>query len=154
MSDVKVPDLNQVMLAGRLTRDPELKYTSGGQAYCKIGVANTRYWKDKSGQRQETTTFVDVTVWGPHAEYVGEAMRKGHAVLVEAKLTTNQWEDRQTGQKHNKLELTAHRVNPLEWHGTKADGQQGGDGKPAPAQSAPNPAPADAPNPEDDIPFD
>ena len=149
MSDVRVPDLNQVMIAGRLTRDPELKYTSGGQAYCKLGVANTRYYKGKDGQRAEQATFVDVTVWGQQAEYVGEHMRKGHAVLVEARLQTEEWEDRQTGQKRSKLTLNAHRVTPLEWHGSAKDGNSAG------AATAPKPTqPAEAEEtPEDDVPF-
>ena len=150
MSDVRVPDLNQVRVAGRLTRDPELKYTSGGMAYCKLGVANTRYYKDKAGQRAEQATFLDVTLWGQQAEYVGEHVKKGHAVLVEARLVTNEWEDKQTGQKRSKIELNAHRITPLEWHGSK-DGQAAGNSA-KPAASAPASAPAND-MPEDDIPF-
>lgn len=153
MGDLRVPDLNNVLVAGRLTRDPELKYTSGGQAYCKIGVANSRYYKDKSGNRQEDTTFLDAVVWGPMAEFVGERLRKGRAVLVEGRLTTSEWEDRNTGQKRSKVEINARRVTPLEWDD---DGSRSGSG-PRPQQQAPAPPPApreiEEPVPEDDIPF-
>ncbi len=153
MGDLRLPDLNQVLIAGRLTRDPELKYTSGGQAYCKVGVANSRYFKDKNGQRQEATTFVDVTVWGQSAEYVGQRMRKGRAVLVEGRLQTSEWEDKQTGQKRSKLDITAQRVSPLEWDEDRSGGGASAP-RPARAEQEPTPPPPmDEPVPEDDIPF-
>jgi len=155
MGDLKLPDLNQVIIAGRLTRDPELKYTTGGQAYCKLGLANSRYYKDKNGQRQEVTTFADATVWGPHAEFVGKYMRKGLAVLVEARLQTDEWEDRQSGQKRSRLTLTANRVTSLEWDSDRSGGSGGGSApRPAHAEHEPTPPPPmDEPVPEDDIPF-
>jgi single-strand DNA-binding protein len=156
MGNVRVPDLNQVIIAGRLTRDPELKYTSGGQAYCKLGLANSRFYKDKNGERQETTTFVDVTVWGPHAEFVGKYTRKGKAVLVEARLQTSEWEDKQTGQKRSRLELNAHRVTQLEWDDDRPGGGSAGGSAPRPARAENEPTPhppMDEPVPEDDIPF-
>ncbi len=155
MGNVRVPDLNQVIIAGRLTRDPELKYTSSGMAYCKLGVANSRFYKDKNGERQETTTFVDVTVWGTHAEFVGKYTRKGKAVLVEARLQTSEWEDKQTGQKRSRLELNAHRVTQLEWDDDRPGGSGGGPApRPAQAEHEPTPPPPmDEPVPEDDIPF-
>jgi single-strand DNA-binding protein len=151
MGDLRVPDLNQVIIAGRLTRDPELKYTSGGQAYCKVGVANSRFYKDKNGQRQEVTTFVDVTVWGPQAEFVGERLRKGRAVIVEGRLQTSEWEDKTTGQKRSKLDVNGQRIVPLEWDD---DGNRGG-GAQSRSASRPEPSapPMEEPVPEDDIPF-
>ena len=142
-SNVRVPDLNLTITAGRLTRDPELKYTSGGMAYLKSAVATTRYWKDKSGQRQEETTFVDFTLWGQQAEWAAENLMKGSPVIVEGRLRTNEWEDRQTGQKRSKLEVAAERVKPLEW-GQSSDTRE----------RAASPGNADTePMPEDDIPF-
>lgn len=154
MGNVRVPDLNQVIIAGRITRDPELKYTSGGQAYCKVSVANSRFYKDKRGERAETVTFVDATVWGPSAEYVGKNIRKGRAVLVEARLQTDEWEDKQTGQRRSKLTLNAHRITPLEWENDRqVEGQQGPSRyEQSPDQARGNPLP-DEPIPEDDIPF-
>ena len=148
MGDLRVPDLNVVHIAGRLTRDPDLKYTSGGSAYCRISVANTRYYKGKDGSRNEDTVFVDVVVWGPSAEFVGEKLRKGRAVLVEGRLTSSSWEDRDTGKKRTKLELNGRRVTPLDWDD---DGSQGGGSRGG--QSAPAPRPIEEPIPEDDIPF-
>ncbi len=150
MSDLKMPDLNRVFLAGRLTRDPELKYTTNGKPYCKMSVANTRYYKDKNGERQEEATYADATVWGPMAEFVGERLRKGRPVLIEGSLRTNKWEDASTGEPRSKLAINAQRVTTLDW-------EDSGGGR----SSAPRPEPADTrepreieePIPEDDIPF-
>ena len=156
MSDVRVPDLNRVLIAGRLTRDPELKYVGGSNtAYCRLGISNTRYYKDKnSGERREDTTFVDVTVWGPQAEFVGERLRKGRPVLVEVSLRTNEWEYQATGQKRSKMIVNAQRVTPLDWD------DSGGGPRPQARQDAPaagepthGPREIEEPIPEDDIPF-
>jgi len=152
MADLRVPDLNKVFLAGRLTRDPELKYTSSGQPYCRIGVANTRFYRDKAGNRQEVTTFVDVVVWGQMAESVGQQLTRGRAVLVEGRLQTSEWTG-QDGQKRNRLEVNADRVTPLEWD------ERGGSAGPIPPAGtepsavAPEPAVPDDPPSVDDIPF-
>ncbi|HOV62022.1 MAG TPA: single-stranded DNA-binding protein [Candidatus Hydrogenedentes bacterium] len=150
MGDLRVPDLNKVFLAGRLTRDPELKYTSAGQPYCRVGVANTRYYRDKAGGRQEISTFVDVVVWGQMAEFVGQRLNRGRAVLVEGRLQTSEWTD-QEGQKRSRLEINAERVSPLEWE------DRGGASSPAPpaepSSAHREPVVPEDPQPEDDIPF-
>lgn len=75
MSDLRMPDLNKVIVAGRLTRDPELKYTSSGKPFCRLSVANSRRFRAREGAEwQEETTFVEVAVWGPQAEYVGQKL--------------------------------------------------------------------------------
>ena len=151
MGDLRLPDLNMVMIAGRLTRDPELKYTASGQAYCKFGMANSRYFKDKAGNRQEATTFVDGVAWGPMAEFVGQRLHKGRAVLIEGSLSFSEWEDRNTGQKRSRLEVNARRVVPLEW-----DENRSGGPAPRPAQESRPPEPSEPmeePIAEDDIPF-
>ena len=154
MSDLRVPDINKVLIAGRLTRDPELKYTSSGRPYCRVGVANTRYYKTQDGERREETTFVDMSLWGGQAEFVGERLRKGRPVLVEGRLRTAEWEDSQTGQKRTKLELNAQRLTPLDWD----DDRGGGGSRPAPQRSQdsgsrPQPREIEEPVPDDDIPF-
>ena len=116
-----MPDLNKVFLAGRLTRDPEMKYTSTGKPLCKFGIANSYYYKDGNGERQEKTTFADVTVWGPHAEFVGEHLSKGRPVLIEGSLETSEWEDSNTGQRRSKMGINAQRVTPLDWHEKKQE---------------------------------
>jgi single-strand DNA-binding protein len=154
-----------VIIAGRLTRDPELKYTTSGKPYCKISVANSRRFRARDGAEwQEETTFVEVTIWGPYAESVGQKLGKGRPVLVEGRLRTSEWEDKATGQKRSRLEINAERVTPLDWDekpggGNRGEGggQQrsygGGGGQSQPA-AARNYSPVDdEPIPEDDIPF-
>jgi len=102
MADLRVPDLNKVIVCGRLTRDPELKYTAGGKAWCKAAIANTRYYKGQDGERKEDTTFVDFTVWDKMAEFVGERMKKGRPVIIEGRLRSSEWEDKESGQKRKR----------------------------------------------------
>lgn len=150
MSDLRLPDLNKVIIAGRLTRDPELRYTANNQAICRFGLANSRYFKKKDGSRGEDTVFVDVSVWDKQAEYVGERLKKGRPVLVEGRLRSDQWDDKSTGQKRTKIEVVAIRVVPLDW---EDGGAPSGPGSGSGYGNAPSPRVIEEPIPEDDIPF-
>ena len=92
---------------GNLTRDPELRATSGsGASICRFGLAlNREYVSPSDNQRVEETTFVDVVVWGKQAETVHQYCRKGKQVLVSGRLNSSSWE--QDGQKRSKVEVTA-----------------------------------------------
>ena len=115
---------NRVILAGRLTHDPEVRYTPSGTAVADIGVAVSETYKNKAGELVEQTCFVDVVVWGRQAETTGEYLRKGAPVLIEGKLQLDQWENQQ-GEKRSKLRVRADRVQFLE---SRKDSQGGGDG--------------------------
>lgn len=117
MPDLRMPETNTVILAGRLTRDPELRHVAGNRAVCNMSIANGRRYKDKSGEQQEKTTFADVTVWDKSAEWVAETLSKGRPVIVEGRLNTEEWE--QEGQRRTKLCIVATRVQPLDWDGDK-----------------------------------
>jgi len=143
MPDFKMPDLNKVYLAGRLTRDPELKYTQSGLAMCKLGLAASHYYKGRDGEKKEDTLFIDVTVWDKQAEYLGQRLRQGNPVLVEGRLRTDSWEDKTTGQKRSRIDIQALRVQELSWPGEKT----GGAVTPEPRANQ------EEPIPEDDIPF-
>lgn len=125
MADLRMPDLNMVVIAGRLTRDPELKYTGSNRAYCKVSIANTRRYKTKDGEQREETVFIEGTLWDKFAEYVGDKFRKGRPVLVEGRLRQSEWEDRESGQKRTRIELQINRLTPLDWDD---DGRGGGGG--------------------------
>ena len=159
-------DLNSVTLVGRLTRDPELKYTGSGRAYCKVSIANSRRYKTKEGEQREETVFLEGTLWDKFAEYVGEKFRKGRPVLIEGRLRQSEWEDRESGQKRTRIELSINRLTPLDWDddGRGGGGSGGGGGysqsrASAPAGGGGGGAPSRAPRhieepiPEDDIPF-
>lgn len=95
-------NLNRVMLAGRLTRDPELKYTTGGIAVCEFGIAVTETWKDKkSGEKREDVCFVDVSAFNKTAETISSFFKKGDPIFVDGKLKLQQWEGK-TGNKMSK----------------------------------------------------
>lgn len=142
-----MPDINTVQIAGRLTCDPELAYTNGGLAYCKFGIANSRKYKTKDGSMQEETNFINVTVWAGAAEWIGENMKKGQPVHISGRLRSNEWVDKQTGQKRTALEIHADRVQSLEWQGESFAG--GGNQKAA----KPKPRVIEEPMEQDDIPF-
>lgn len=159
MSDLRVPDLNKVFLAGRLTRDPELRYTTSGVAMVKIGLAVTRYYRTSDGERKEDVVFVNVTAWERMAEYVGEAFKKGRPILVEGRLTLNEWEDKNTGQKRSVIEVRADRIQALDWDEQGGGSRSGGGGRSDSAQGGgpdrprPEPRKIEEPIAEDDIPF-
>ncbi len=139
MSDLRMPDLNKVFLAGRLTRDPELKYLPSGTALCKMGLATSRFFKSKDGERKEETMFIDVTVWAKTAEYCGENLSKGRPIIVEGELRSHSWEDKDTGQKRTGYEINATRIQQLDWAESRGP--------------KPEPRKIEEPIPEDDIPF-
>ena len=153
MSDLRMPDLNKVIIAGRLTADPDLKYTTTGRAVCRLRLANTRYYRRKDGERGEETCYIDASLWDRQAEWVGESLRKGRPVIIEGRLRTDQWEDKSTGQRRSKVELSAQRVIPLDWDENRSGGGGYSSGASAPQNAAPQPRPIEEPIPEDDIPF-
>lgn len=115
---------NKVILVGNLTRDPQVKYTTGGTAVTEIGLAVNRQWFDKqTNSRKEETTFVDVTLWGRTAEVAGEYLSKGKQVLIEGRLQLDTWDDRESGQKRSKLRVVGENMTML---GSRGDGGGGG----------------------------
>ncbi|HEY2703989.1 MAG TPA: single-stranded DNA-binding protein [Candidatus Dormibacteraeota bacterium] len=147
--------LNRVMLIGRLTRDPELRYTPSGTAVCQLGLATNRYGQDPaSGERREFTEFHDVVVWNQGnrklAELCGQYLQKGRLVYVEGRLQTRSWDDQQSGQKRSKTEINAQDIQFID---SRQDGaQMGGDAPMGSGRPAPVPGGGGDVDP-DDIPF-
>ena len=160
-------NLNKVMLIGNLTRDPELRHTPKGTAVAEIALAINRVWKDDQGQKQEDTTFVDVTLWGRQAEVAQQYLTKGNPVYIEGRLNLDTWDDKATGQKRSKLKVVGEVLQLL---GSKPSSSGGGysersqQSSSAPSSSRPassasgspqgaSAAPADEYQEDDDIPF-
>jgi single-strand DNA-binding protein len=121
--------VNKVILVGNLGKDPEVRYTSGGQAVANLRIATSRSWTDKqSGQRKEETEWHDVEVWGKQAEQCGEYLAKGRQVYVEGRLKTDKWQDKQSGQERSKVKVVADTVRFLGGRGAGA-GPGGGGGR-------------------------
>ncbi|HIE98573.1 MAG TPA: single-stranded DNA-binding protein [Planctomycetes bacterium] len=117
---------NKVILVGNLTRDPEVRYTTGGTAVTEVSLAVNRQWTDRStNERKEETTFVEVTLWGRTAEIAGEYLSKGRPCLIEGRLQLDQWEDKETGKKRSKLKVVG---DTLQLLGSRGDGGGGGGG--------------------------
>lgn len=115
--------VNQVILMGNLTRDPELRQTPSGQSVVSFSLALNRAYKDQSGDWQEATDFIDVVAWGPLAERVSQYMSKGRRALVQGRLQSRSWE--QDGQKRSKVEVLANDVTFLDGRGD-GEGAEGG----------------------------
>ena len=110
-------NFNQVTLVGNLTRDIELRRTTGGTAVTDISLAvNDRVKRD--GEWVDQTTFVDITLWGRTAEVAEEYLSKGSSALISGRLQMDKWEDRETGKERQKLKVVADRLQML---GGKAD---------------------------------
>jgi len=98
--------LNRAQIIGNLTRDPELRQTTGGQSVCSFGVATNRRWKDSAGELREEVEFHNIVCWGKTAEFVSQYIKKGNRIFVEGRLQTRNWED-EAGVKHYRTEIIA-----------------------------------------------
>ena len=153
-------NLNKVILAGNLTRDPQLSYLPSNTAVCELGMAINRKWKSATGEMKEDTCFVDMRAYGRQAETLNQYMTKGKPILVEGRLKYDQWESKE-GQKRSKLYVV---IENFQFLGAPSGerGSGGGNRPTAPArvpQAAHGPAvdempPIDDSAPSgDDIPF-
>jgi single-strand DNA-binding protein len=153
---------NKVIIAGNLTRDPELRYTPKGTAVAKITLAVNRTFGSENGERKEEVSFIDVEAWSRQAEVIAQYMKKGRPLLVEGRLKQDTWEDKNTKQKQSKLKVVLESFSFIDSRG----GEPGGPGGPPseaprsrPAAPAPAAAPAESGEPEagapedDDVPF-
>ncbi len=148
--------VNKVILVGRLGRDPETRYTSGGQAVANFSLATDETYKDRNGERQKRTEWHKIVVWGKQAEIAQQYLKKGSLVYVEGRIQTRQWDDRE-GQKRTSFEIIANNFRML---GGRAEAAAAGAGTPAGAEAEAPAAGAAAedtgPGPEisdEDIPF-
>jgi single-strand DNA-binding protein len=124
--------VNKVILLGYLGKDPELRYTQSGIAFCTFSLATTDHWTDQQGQRQEKTEWHRIQTWKKKAENCAKYLRKGSPAYVEGRLQTRSWDD-QSGKKQYSTDIVAEAVKFL--------GQsQGKNGKQKQQQNADPPA--------------
>ncbi len=107
-------DLNCFVGIGRLTRDPELRYTPSGRAVCRFGLAINRSYKNQEGNNVEDTLFINVSVWGKQAEYSSQFLRKGRRTALNGELRSNNWQDRE-GNKRVSFEINARTIQFLDY---------------------------------------
>jgi len=144
-------NLNHVVICGRLTRDPQMRFFPNGKGKASLGVAVNRRYKDNDGEWKDATSFIDVDVWGKQAELCSQNIHKGDVVLVDGELESQSWDDKD-GQKRYKLIVKAFRV---QWPRAAGDrGPDRGDERQSreerPPQEFQRPAPS---APDDECPF-
>src|ERR1700722_15432402 len=101
---------NRVVMVGNLTRDPEYKQLTSGQAVCRLGLASNRQFKNRqTGNAVQEVCYIDIDVWGPQAESCRQYLAKGRPILVEGRLKLDTWED-PNGQNRSKHTIVADRV--------------------------------------------
>ena len=141
---------NNVTVVGNCTRDPELRFTAGGQAVASFGLAVNRRWQNRqTNEWEESVSFFDVTCWAQLAENVAESITKGSRVMVSGRLDQRSWET-QDGDKRSKIEIVADEIGPSLTYATaqvvrneRREGFDGGSGGASSAPRAPqNSAPA------------
>jgi single-strand DNA-binding protein len=152
--------LNKVILYGNLTRDPEVKALPSGQQVATFGIATNRTYKDKNGQKQESTEFHNIVAFGRTADVIGQYFKKGRPIYVEGRLQTRSWDDKETGKKNYRTEIVLENFQ-FGADGGRSGGASGGagygEGSSAPAAPAAKGGeeiqyPDEEINPED-IPF-
>ena len=117
-------NLNKVLLIGRLTRDPELRYTQGGTAVTEVGLAVNREFTTADGTRKKETCFVDIVLWARRAEVACQYLKKGSPIFVEGRLELDQWQS-PDGQKRSRLRVVADNFQFLDRPGDREGGGSG-----------------------------
>jgi single-strand DNA-binding protein len=116
--------VNRVILVGRLGRDPETRYTGGGQAVANFSLATDESYKDRNGERQKRTEWHKIVVWGKQAEIAQQYLKKGSLVFIEGRIQSREWQDKE-GQKRTSFEIVANNFRML---GGRAEGAAAGGG--------------------------
>ena len=146
--------LNRIVLVGRLTRDPEMKYTPQGIAVATMGIAVDRFTKNDQGEYE--TDFFNIVAWRRSAEFASNYLKKGRLVSIDGRLQARSWVEQTTGQKRTTYEIVADNIQGLDKRGDTeptSDADMGGTpvegrGAATARPSAPRPA---ASVPADDI---
>ncbi len=138
--------VNKAILIGNLGKDPELRYTPGGQAVASFSLATSEKWRDKDGVMQDRTEWHNIVVWGRQAETAKEYLTKGRQIYVEGRIQTRSWDDKD-GNKRNTTEIVAQSIKFL-----------GSREQQSSSSSRSGELPPEAPQPElsgedDDLPF-
>lgn len=98
-----MPAYNRVILAGNMTRDPEMRYTPKGTPIAKFGLGVNRHWTTESGEKKEDVTFLDVTFFGKPAQTLCEHTSKGSPLLIEGRLEQETWQDKESKENRSKI---------------------------------------------------
>jgi len=114
-------NFNKVILAGNLTHSPELRYLPSGVAVVNARMAVNEYYKDKEGNDQEDTLFIDVDFWDRNAEIASEYLHKGSNILVEGNLKLNTWVDKETAEQRSRIRVRCFKLQMLDKRSTTTE---------------------------------
>lgn len=131
-------NLNKVIIAGRLTADPELRTTASGESVASFSVATNRFWRGKDGDKKESTEFHNVVAWGRQAEVVNQFSKKGGIIMVEGRLQTRTWEGKD-GQNRRTTEVVAESIQLGPRSGDQRSSFSGNENAGSSADSQPSP---------------
>jgi len=151
--DLVMASFNRVIVAGNLTRDPQLSYTPSNTAVCEFGMAMNRRWRDRDGNQKDEVCYVDLVSYGRQAEVINQYMSKGKPMLVEGRLRYRQWTNKE-GQNRSKLDIFVENFTFLGGPPGGGQGRPSGGGRaPAGAEEEAPAAPDDLPPDDPDVPF-
>lgn len=114
---------SKAIVAGNITRDPEMRTTGSGSQVCSFAIAVNRSFKDSSGNQQDQVSYLDCVAWGKSAEIICQYVHKGSALLVSGRLEQRSWEDKNSGQKRSRTEIV---VEDFSFIGNGSNGGNGG----------------------------
>jgi single-strand DNA-binding protein len=138
--------LNKVLLIGNLGKDPEVRFTSSGQAVASFSLATSEKFKGKSGEWEERTEWHNITLWGKLAEIAGEYLSKGKTIYVEGRLQTRKWQDK-SGNDRYTTEIVGDKMQMLSGKGERNSGDSDSSSREnSPGYEEPPPL-------DDDIPY-
>ncbi len=145
--------VNKAILIGRLGKDPELRYTSGGKAVASFSLATSERWSSADGQKQESTTWHNIVAWGKQAEVMKEYLSKGKEVYIEGRIVNRSYDDREGVKKY----ISEVVVQSFQFVGSKGDsassGGSGGYSSAPPADMPASPPAGGSGGGDDDLPF-
>jgi len=130
--------MNKAIIIGNLGKDPELRYTASGTAVCNFSMATTDRFKNKQGEQQESTEWHNIVAWGNLADICGKYLKKGSKAMVEGKLQTRSWDDKDGNKKYT-TEINISNLEMLDSKPRQESADQDSSGQPF--------------DPESDLPF-
>ena len=147
-----MPNLNKVLLMGRLTREPEMRSTPSGKTVCQFGLAVNRIYNNSNGERQEETTFVDVEAWGRQAETISKYVTKGNPLFIEGRLKLDTWENKE-GEKRSRMKVVLENMQLISQRGEGGGYSQSDSAPPARESSPASASTSKSEDIEEDVPF-
>lgn len=147
---------SKAIIAGNVTRNPEMRTTTSGSQVCNFTIAVNRSYRDSSGNQQDSVSFIDCIAWGKPGETIAQYVRKGSGLLVSGRLEQRSWDDKNTGQKRSRVEVV---VDDFSFVGGNNDGGSassygGGSGKRSNSSAASNDVDMSDDIVPDDVPED